>query len=216
MNAPLPLRTTPPLTEAFLAALTARFADQASTAQAVREHHGRDESPFPLTPPDAVVFARSTQDIADCVKLCAAHAVPVVPYGAGSSLEGNFLAVQGGVCIDVSQMNAILAINAEDLTPHRSRRRRQSGRHECYPRQRHQCRALRHHARERARPDGGDPGRCGHPHRPPRKKEQRWLRPHAPVRGQRRYAGRDCGGDREALPAARGHQRRGLHLSERG
>ncbi|MFC3146298.1 FAD-binding oxidoreductase [Piscinibacterium candidicorallinum] len=116
MNAPLPLRTTPPLTEAFLAALTARFADQASTAQAVREHHGRDESPFPLTPPDAVVFARSTQDIADCVKLCAAHAVPVVPYGAGSSLEGNFLAVQGGVCIDVSQMNAILAINAEDLT----------------------------------------------------------------------------------------------------
>jgi D-lactate dehydrogenase (cytochrome) len=116
MNAPLPLRTAPQLTASFIDALRAIMGERLSTTQAVREHHGRDESPFPVTPPDAVVFAHSTEEIAAVVKLCAAHRVPVVPYGVGSSLEGNFLAVQGGVCIDVSQMNRILAINGEDLT----------------------------------------------------------------------------------------------------
>jgi D-lactate dehydrogenase (cytochrome) len=116
MNAPLPLRTAPQLTPAFLDALRAIAGERLSTAQPVREHHGRDESPFPVTPPDAVVFARSNQEVATVVKHCAQHRVPVIPYGAGSSLEGNFLAVQGGVCIDVSQMNQILAVNVEDLT----------------------------------------------------------------------------------------------------
>ncbi len=116
MNAPLPLRTAPPLSDAFLAALEVLCGERFSVAAAVREHHGRDESPFPVTPPDAVVFAQSNQEIAAVVKLCAQHLVPVIPYGAGSSLEGNFLAVQGGVCIDVSGMKQILAINAEDLT----------------------------------------------------------------------------------------------------
>jgi D-lactate dehydrogenase (cytochrome) len=100
----------------FISALQARFAERCSIAQAVRDHHGRDESPFPVTPPDAVVFARSTQDVVDVVNLCRQFAVPVIPYGAGSSLEGHLLAVQGGVCIDLSQMNAILRIDAEDLT----------------------------------------------------------------------------------------------------
>jgi D-lactate dehydrogenase (cytochrome) len=116
MNAPLPLRTAPQLTPAFLDALRALVGERLSTAAPVREHHGRDESPFPVTPPDAVVFARGNQEVAAVVKLCAQHRVPVIPYGAGSSLEGNFLAVQGGVCIDVSQMNQILAVNVEDLT----------------------------------------------------------------------------------------------------
>ena len=74
-----------PLPDAFVTALRARFGDRFSTAMAVREHHGRDESPFPVTPPDAVVFAESTEDVVDAVKACAEHAVPVIPFGVGSS-----------------------------------------------------------------------------------------------------------------------------------
>ena len=105
-----------PLPDVLVASLRARFGERFSTAHAVREHHGRDESPFPPTPPDAVVFARSTEEVADAVALCRAHKVPVIPFGVGSSLEGHLLAVQGGVSIDVSQMNRVLAVNAEDLT----------------------------------------------------------------------------------------------------
>jgi len=69
-----------------------------------------------VPPPAAVVFAQSTQDVADAVKLAATHRVPVIPFGVGSSLEGHLLAVQGGISIDVSRMNSVLSINAEDLT----------------------------------------------------------------------------------------------------
>ena len=100
----------------FIAALQARFGAQCSTALAVREQHGRDESVFSVPPPAAVVFAESTQDVADAVALCALHKVPVIPFGVGSSLEGHLLAVQGGISIDVSRMNRVLSINAEDLT----------------------------------------------------------------------------------------------------
>ena len=100
----------------FIAALQQRFGTQCSTALAVREQHGRDESTFTVPPPAAVVFAESTQDVADAVALCARHKVPVIPFGVGSSLEGHLLAVQGGISIDVSRMNRVLAINAEDLT----------------------------------------------------------------------------------------------------
>jgi D-lactate dehydrogenase (cytochrome) len=105
-----------PLPDSLASALRARFGDRFSTARAVCEHHGRDESPFPVTPPDAVVYAESTDDVAAAVALCRAHKVPVIPYGAGSSLEGHLLAVQGGVSVDVSRMNAVVSINAEDLT----------------------------------------------------------------------------------------------------
>ena len=66
--------------------------------------------------PDAVVFARSTSEVADAVALCAAHGVPVIAYGTGTSLEGHILAVQGGVTIDLSQMNQVLSIAGEDAT----------------------------------------------------------------------------------------------------
>ena len=106
-----------PVPEAFLAALQARFGAQCSTALAVREQHGRDESAFTTVPPPAaVVFAESTQDVADAVRLCAQYKVPVIPFGVGSSLEGHLLAVQGGISVDVSRMNKIVSINADDLT----------------------------------------------------------------------------------------------------
>ena len=103
--------------EALLAALAERFGVQLSTALAVREQHGRDESAFTAVPPPAaVVFAQSTQDVADTLRLASQHAVPVIPFGVGSSLEGHLLAVQGGISLDVSRMNKVLSINAEDLT----------------------------------------------------------------------------------------------------
>ncbi|TXL68740.1 FAD-binding oxidoreductase [Zeimonas arvi] len=105
-----------PLPDAMIAALRARFGERFSTAQAVRDHHGRDESPFPAIPPDAVVYAHSTEEVAEVVRLCAQDKVPLIPFGVGSSLEGHLLAVQGGVSIDLSQMNKVLAVNAEDLT----------------------------------------------------------------------------------------------------
>jgi D-lactate dehydrogenase (cytochrome) len=102
--------------QSLIDALEFRFAAQCSTAMAVREQHGRDESVYDVPPPAAVVFAQNTQDVADAVQLAALYKVPVIPFGAGSSLEGHLLAVQGGISIDVSRMDQVLSINAEDLT----------------------------------------------------------------------------------------------------
>jgi len=100
----------------MLAALQQRFGDRCSTAMAVREQHGRDESPFDAPPPEVVVFCESTEDVADVVKLADQYAVPVIPFGVGSSLEGHLLAVQGGVSIDLGRMNRVIAVQPEDLT----------------------------------------------------------------------------------------------------
>jgi D-lactate dehydrogenase (cytochrome) len=125
MNAPLPDHVLPPslthlqprpMPQAMLAALRARFGERCSTAAAVREQHGRDESTYPVTPPEAVVFCESNEDVAAVVALAAAHAVPVIPFGVGSSLEGHLLAVQGGVSIDLGRMNRVLKVHADDLT----------------------------------------------------------------------------------------------------
>ena len=105
-----------PIPEEFLLALQTRFGGQCSTALAVREQHGRDEGAISAPPPAAVVFAESTQDVQDAVKLCDQYGVPVIAYGAGSSLEGHLLAVQGGITIDVSRMSRVLSVNTEDLT----------------------------------------------------------------------------------------------------
>ncbi len=102
--------------QALIDALKARFGANCSTAQVIREQHGRDESSFQVPPPAAVVFAESTADVADAVRLASQYSVPVIPFGVGSSLEGHLLAVQGGISIDVGRMNRVLAINAEDLT----------------------------------------------------------------------------------------------------
>jgi D-lactate dehydrogenase (cytochrome) len=122
MNAPtsptpvLPESKVRAVPQALLDLLKVRFGVQFSEALVVREQHGRDESAFSIPPPGAVVFAESTADVADAVKLAAQYQVPVIPFGVGSSLEGHLLAVQGGISLDVSRMNQLLAINAEDLT----------------------------------------------------------------------------------------------------
>ena len=113
MNKPeIPLKPCPP---ELLAALKAQFGERLNTTQAVREHHGKDESAFPVAPPDAVVFPETTAECAAIVKLCAAHNTNIIPFGVGTSLEGHVLAIYGGVCIDMSRMNRVLAVNTEDL-----------------------------------------------------------------------------------------------------
>ncbi|MDQ2141064.1 FAD-linked oxidase C-terminal domain-containing protein [Alcaligenaceae bacterium B3P038] len=117
MNAPdLGQALRRPLPEACLEALRALFGDRLSVVAAVREHHGTDESPYPAMPPDAVVYAHTTEEVVAVAKLCNAHGVPLIPYGTGSSLEGHTLAIQGGITLDVSQMNQIVAVHGEDLT----------------------------------------------------------------------------------------------------
>ncbi|SFD73812.1 FAD-binding oxidoreductase [Paracidovorax konjaci] len=122
MNAPtatphlLPETALRPVPQALIDALRERFGERCSTALAVREQHGRDEGSLKAPPPSAVLFAESTQEVAEAVRLAAQYDVPVIPYGAGSSLEGHLLAVQGGISIDVSRMNRMLRVDAEDLT----------------------------------------------------------------------------------------------------
>ena len=105
-----------PMPPAMSEALRGRFGDRFVTSLAVREQHGRDESPFDCPPPEAVVYCESTEDVAFVVAAASEHRVPVIPYGAGSSLEGHLLAVQGGVSVDVSRMDKLLQLNPEDLT----------------------------------------------------------------------------------------------------
>ncbi len=123
MNAPTaaallqPQARQRPVPPALIESLQARFGPRCSTALAVREQHGRDESAYvSVPPPAAVVFAESTADVAEAVRLCAQHEVPVIPFGVGSSLEGHLLAIEGGISIDLSRMNRVLAVHPEDLT----------------------------------------------------------------------------------------------------
>ncbi len=116
MNHPIPRALRQPMPAALLAGLQARFGDRVSTSHAMCEHHGRDESSYDPMLPDAVVFAHSTEEVAAALALCNEHRFPVIPYGTGTSLEGHILAVQGGVSIDLLQMNRVVSVNAEDLT----------------------------------------------------------------------------------------------------
>ncbi|SDX62829.1 D-lactate dehydrogenase (cytochrome) [Ruegeria halocynthiae] len=91
------------------------FGDRLQASAAIREQHGHTTTWIENQSPDAVVFPHSTEEVADIVKTCAAHKVPVIPFGTGTSLEGHVNAPAGGISVDLSQMNKILAVNVGDL-----------------------------------------------------------------------------------------------------
>jgi len=103
------------LDAALIAGLRALLGDRVTTSRGVREQHGKDESYFPYAPPDAVVFPQSTGEVRDIVNLCGRHGTPMIPFGVGTSLEGHVLAIHGGVCVDLSRMNKVLAVHEADL-----------------------------------------------------------------------------------------------------
>ena len=110
-----PARPAPDAVKAVVAALAERFGNRLATSLAVRQQHANTTTWLPNEPADAVVFAQSTAEVQEIVRLCAAHRVPVIPYGTGTSLEGHVNAPFGGVCIDLTAMNRLVAVHAEDL-----------------------------------------------------------------------------------------------------
>ena len=100
---------------AAIAALAARYGNRLATSQALREQHGHTTTWIENQPPDAVVFPQSAREVQEIVRLCAAHRVPVIGFGQGTSLEGQVNAPRGGICLDFRDMNRVLAVHAEDL-----------------------------------------------------------------------------------------------------
>ena len=109
------VRRTPDKIDRVKTALAARFGNKLVTSDAVRAQHANTTTWLANEPPDAVVYAASAEDVQAIVAICAEHRVPVIPFGTGTSLEGHVNAPFGGVSIDLSEMNRILAVHAEDL-----------------------------------------------------------------------------------------------------
>jgi D-lactate dehydrogenase (cytochrome) len=101
--------------DAAIAELTRLLGTRLSVTRAERDQHGTSESWYPLTPPDAVAFPESTAEVSEIMKICSAHAMPVVAWGAGTSLEGHALAVRGGLCIDLRKMDLVLEVLGDDM-----------------------------------------------------------------------------------------------------
>ena len=135
-----------------LGILKQRFGERFQTGQAIREQHAHTTTYIPAQAPDGVVFPESTEEVQEIVLACAEHKVPVIAFGAGTSLEGHVNAPGGGISLDTSRMNRIVEVNPEDLDctvepgvtrhraqrlparhrpvlPDRSRRQRQPRRH---------------------------------------------------------------------------------------
>ncbi len=105
----------PAAVNAVIAALAAQFGNRLVTSQAVREQHANTTTWIENEAPDAVVFPQTTADVQAIVRICAAHRVPVIPFGTGTSLEGHINAPLGGVSVDFRDMNKVLAVNAQDF-----------------------------------------------------------------------------------------------------
>src|SRR5208283_2521668 len=115
MSAPTVESVVSTAREDAIASLQQLLGDRLSRGALIREQHGKDASYHPCAPPDAVAFVQSTEEVSEVVKLCARHKVPIIPFGTGTGVEGNVVALRGGVCIDVSRMNRILQVNTGDL-----------------------------------------------------------------------------------------------------
>jgi len=101
--------------DSALADLRALLGDRATTAEVVREHHSHGESTHPPALPDVVCFPQTTQEVSGILAVSARHQLPVVPFGAGTSLEGHVHALRGGISIDMRQMNRVLRVSVDDL-----------------------------------------------------------------------------------------------------
>ena len=99
----------------YLKELKKLLDERLSLSESVRDQHGHDESFHASVPPEAVAYPKNNQEIAEIVKICAHNKKPIIPYGTGTSLEGHVAALQGGVCINISEMNKVLEVNENDL-----------------------------------------------------------------------------------------------------
>ena len=192
---------------------------------------------FPLQAPDGVAFPESAEEVQEIVRVCAEHRVPVIAFGVGTSLEGHVNAPGGGISLDMSRMNRVLEVNAEDLDctveagvtrvelndvsarhravlPDRSRRQRQPRRHGGNAGLGHQCGALRHDARQRAVADRGDGRRQHGDHRQAGEEELGGLRPDAASDRLGRHARHHHLADLEARTAFRRRSRAGSARSQ--
>jgi D-lactate dehydrogenase (cytochrome) len=115
MEAKTIVRPDPDVVARLVAQIRGDYGERAVTTQAVREHHSHGEGLADAALPDVVVFPRNNEEVAAIVRLCHLSRVPVIAFGVGTSLEGHVAALYGGVCIDLSQMNRVLEVNADDL-----------------------------------------------------------------------------------------------------
>ncbi len=99
----------------LLEQLTLLLGDRLSVAESVRQHHGDELTHYDICLPDAVACPQSTEEVSRIVTLCHDHEIPVIPYGAGTALEGHFLAINGGITLDFCHMNRIIALRSEDM-----------------------------------------------------------------------------------------------------
>jgi D-lactate dehydrogenase (cytochrome) len=106
---------TEPAVESAIRELRALLGSRASDAAAVREHHSHGESYHAPAAPDVVCFPHTTDEVAAILAISARRQIPVVPFGAGTSLEGHVNAIRGGICLDLREMNRVVRVSAEDL-----------------------------------------------------------------------------------------------------
>jgi D-lactate dehydrogenase (cytochrome) len=115
MNAVGEISSGPGLSAEVRTALDSRLGERVSYGEAVRSQHGHSETHFASCLPDAVVFVENTEEVVFVVRLCAAHDIKLTAYGAGTSIEGSALPIAGGISLDMSRMNRVLGVNAEDF-----------------------------------------------------------------------------------------------------
>src|SRR5215471_20765693 len=98
-----------------IAVLRQRFGDRLQTGEAIRRQHANTLTWLENQPPDAVIWVESAEEVREVVRVASQHRAPIIPFGAGTSLEGHVNAPQGGLSLDFSRMNRILAVNERDL-----------------------------------------------------------------------------------------------------